>query len=245
MLGRVINSNCPECEKLMKAEEEKRQKEQLAENKRFKIARLFSQAGIPSRFQERNFSNYRAETLETQRALKIVKKYADNFEDRLAHGGGLILCGKPGTGKTHLATAIANQVILTGRSVVFTSVMRAIRSVKDTYRKDSEFNEQQAINKYLLPQLLIIDEVGVQFGSDTEKMILFEILNGRYECTLPTILISNLPEKELADYIGERIIDRLKEGGGALIAFDWESYRAKVHKDEKLPVYMAEPVKWD
>ena len=41
----------------------------------------------------------------------------------------------------------------------------------------------------------------------------------------PTILISNLTEEELGKYIGDRIIDRMKEGQGAVIKFDWESYR--------------------
>ncbi|KAA6208087.1 ATP-binding protein, partial [Avibacterium paragallinarum] len=41
----------------------------------------------------------------------------------------------------------------------------------------------------------------------------------------PTILISNLSEDELSRYVGERIIDRMREGKGAVINFDWESYR--------------------
>jgi len=41
----------------------------------------------------------------------------------------------------------------------------------------------------------------------------------------PTILISNLSEQELGIYIGERVLDRMMEGQGAIIAFDWESYR--------------------
>ena len=45
---------------------------------------------------------------------------------------------------------------------------------------------------FIRPDLLILDEVGVQFGSETEKMILFEIINGRYEQLKPTIVISNL-----------------------------------------------------
>ena len=44
---------------------------------------------------------------------------------------------------------------------------------------------------FIRPDLLILDEVGVQFGSETEKMILFEIINGRYEQLKPTIVISN------------------------------------------------------
>ncbi|EIG27035.1 hypothetical protein HMPREF1054_2009, partial [Haemophilus paraphrohaemolyticus HK411] len=50
-------------------------------------------------------------------------------------------------------------------------------------------------------------------------------INERYEAMKPTILISNLSQQELGAYVGERIVDRMREGGGAMIAFDWESYR--------------------
>ena len=84
-----------------------------------------------------------------------------------------------------------------GHSVYFTSVLKVTRSVKDCYRLDARKSVQQSIDELQKPALLILDEVGVQFGSDTEKLILFEILNGRYEAMLPTMLISNLSEPEL------------------------------------------------
>jgi DNA replication protein DnaC len=67
--------------------------------------------------------------------------------------------------------------------------------------------------------------VGVQFGSDTEKLMLFDILNERYERRRPTILMSNLPRDEVSAYLGERVFDRLREDGGQFISFTWESYR--------------------
>ncbi len=74
--------------------------------------------------------------------------------------------------------------------------------------------------------LLIIDEVGSQFGSDTEKLFIFEIIDGRYQEMKPTILISNLDINGIKESIGERCVDRLREGGGSMIAFNWESSRA-------------------
>ncbi|EJF3060091.1 ATP-binding protein, partial [Escherichia coli] len=74
---------------------------------------------------------------------------------------------------------------------------------------------------------LIIDEVGVQFGSDAEKLIMFEIINTRYEYMKPTILISNQSKDELSAFIGERVIDRMNDGGGCTLAFTWDSYRSR------------------
>lgn len=67
----------------------------------------------------------------------------------------------------------------------------------------------------------------MQFGSEAEKLILFEIINTRYEKMRPTILISNLPKDELSAFIGERVIDRMNDGGGCTLAFTWDSYRSR------------------
>ena len=104
--------------------------------------------------------------------------------------------------------------------------------------------EQDAIDALVMPDLLILDEVGVQFGTVTESLIMFEILNGRYEKVRPTIVMSNLTEDEITEYLGSRVVDRLKEGGGVLVAFDWDSYRGRVHKDDALPGRDVNPVDW-
>lgn len=245
VLGRWRNAPCPKCEEERKAQAQEIEQQRLASLRVNRIERLLGHSGIPKRFRERTFANFRAETEGQKRALQVSKAYAERFEDRMAHGGGLVFCGKPGTGKTHLACAIANHVIRTGRSAVFAAVIQAVRSVKETYRKDSETTERQAINALIAPDLLILDEIGVQFGSDTEKMIMFEILNGRYEEMRPTIVLSNLVQSELGDYLGARVIDRLQEGGGVVVAFDWESYRNQVHKDTDLPTANVQPVRWE
>ena len=103
------------------------------------------------------------------------------------------------------------------RMAVFTAVLGAIRSTKETFRKGAEITEAEAIERLPEPDLLVLDEVGVQFGSETEKMYLFEIINGRYEQLRPTIIISNLAKAALREYLGEREVDRLREGGGRMV----------------------------
>ena len=56
----------------------------------------------------------------------------------------------------------------------------------------------------------MIDEIGVQKGSDAERRILFSILENRMTDKYPTILISNLNAETLSDLIGERLYDRIK-----------------------------------
>jgi DNA replication protein DnaC len=73
--------------------------------------------------------------------------------------------------------------------------------------------------------LLIIDEIGVQFGSPFETNLMFDILNERYEKLRPTLLLSNLTAPEIKAFLGERIYDRLREDGGQFVPFDWQSHR--------------------
>jgi len=78
-------------------------------------------------------------------------------------------------------------------------------------------SEQQAFNYLARPGLLVLDEVGVQHGSETERMLLTEIVNDRYADEKPTILISNLTMLEFTQVVGERVADRFKEGGRVVV----------------------------
>lgn len=243
---KVIMSLCPLCQENKILKEKQRIEALNRQRKQQKIANLTECSGIPERFKTRNFDNYRVAHPQQKTALRIVRGYADQFEQCLKSGGGLILAGKPGTGKTHLAAAVAHHIIQSGRSVLFTSAIRALRKVKESYqRHPSKIPQQAIIDEFLLPDLLIIDEIGMQFGTETEKLIFFELLNGRYEAVLPSIIVSNLTESELSLYLGTRILDRLQEGGGAFVSFDWESYRKHAQKDADLPQSCVKPVAWE
>ncbi|WAL81333.1 ATP-binding protein [Pandoraea sp. XJJ-1] len=219
-------TDCPTCNDIrMREAEAERQRVEAAERRQQIADKLLGRAAIPPRFADRSLESYVASTPGAKNALAVATAYANAFEAMLADGSSLIFCGGVGTGKTHLAIGIARRVIDREMVAVFTSVLGAVRSVKETYRKGSDISEEQAIDRLIEPDLLILDEVGVQFGSDTEKMIMFEIINGRYEAVKPTILISNLAVKELETFIGERAFDRLREGGGRVVVFDWPSHR--------------------
>jgi DNA replication protein DnaC len=225
--AKIIITPCPACSAEASAKAEAKDRQRVENDRRDKIARLLNRAFIPERFSDRTLDSYRAETPGQQRALKIAKRYAEAFGEKANRGASLVLAGKPGTGKTHIACGIARELIEQKQlSAVFLTVLQALRHIKSTYRKDSEKSESDAIDDLLQPDLLILDEVGAQLGSEHEKMLMFEIINERYQDCKATILISNLNADELGEFLGDRVIDRFRESG-AVVAFDWESHRGK------------------
>jgi DNA replication protein DnaC len=223
-------ARCPSCD-AEQAEEHKRVDQERGERDRARrtaaqIEGYLQRAGLPSRFQGKDFSNYIPQTDEARAILRTCQDFASHFPRYASQGVGLILSGNAGTGKSHLAAAIAQHVITEHRQLaVYMTAARAFRMVKDTYQKSSARTEQQVYDLLAEPALLILDEIGVQHGSDTERNIIFEIVNERYEAMKPTILISNLALPSLTEYAGERVIDRMKENGGKLAVFDWKSHR--------------------
>ena len=112
-----------------------------------------------------------------------------------------------------------------GGTARFTSVSEINRLVRESKSFNSEYTETEIIDAFGNYDLLIVDEVGIQSGTDAESRALFDVFNARYQNVKPTIVISNLTKDQLTVALGERIVDRLKEGGGEILSFNWQSYR--------------------
>ncbi|MBP7526100.1 MAG: ATP-binding protein [Propionivibrio sp.] len=222
-------TRCPTCSADEDVKDKAQREVQERDDRRQAWQRRIGEAGIPERFQNRSLLSFIAESEAQARALQFATDYADRFDQALTTGRSALFLGKPGTGKTHLAVGIGLRIMhRDSRTVLFTTVIRAIRRVKDTWNRESTESETQAIAALAFPDLLILDEVGVQFGSDAEKLILFDVLNERYERRRPTLLLSNLALDDVKAYLGERVFDRLREDGGEAIPFDWASWRGRI-----------------
>lgn len=209
------------------------------ENRKARIDRAFERAAIPERFASRRLDTYVAGNDRQQRVLDFCQLYAARFDEVMKTGRSMILCGMAGTGKTHLSVGIAHEIMANGYTALYATVSGAVRRVRSTWGASGE-SEMEAIRMFTEPDLLILDEVGIQSGSDNEHSIIFDILNGRYERTRPTILLSNLPVfdvrndagvvtvRGIESYIGARLLDRMREGGGKTFDFDWPSHRGLV-----------------
>jgi len=182
--------------------------------------------GVSKRNVSKTFESFHIETPAQHKA----KELHEAFTNSVCNGkvsNNLIVCGSVGTGKTHLASAAINKMTRANKSCEIIKIIDLIREFKASWSKDNPNTEASLLDYYTNLDALIIDEVGVQFGSDTEKMIIFDIIDGRYNNILPTVLTSNLTYSEVKELIGERAIDRLREDGGAVVAMKWDSHRGK------------------
>lgn len=224
VMGKLMSvGRCKQCDEI-----EKKEKEEKEKAKEYKYAvRRRRDAGIGNRTMFAKFSDYKADTGSKQ---EHAKKTFMRLSEAIVNNGttfNIIASGGVGTGKTLLASALIESVIDERVSARIIKCIDLIRSLKETWSKKCEFTEREIIEKYSNLDLLIIDEIGVQFGSDTEKLFIFDIIDGRYQNMLPTVLISNRPIDQIKEEVGDRVIDRLREDGGTLVIFDWESARVK------------------
>lgn len=229
IIRKTGQSGCPAC--AQEARDAQEQAEKQADWERGAAARLERKLGaslIPRRFQGKTFANYRAESETQQRNLSRCREYAEQFEKNREDGRCVVMTGAPGTGKTHLAAAIAAHIMRSaGMTAVYRTVSSLLQFTKGSYGDRAEYTEAQAFASLVDPDLLIIDEVGATKPSEYELATLFNVINGRYEDQRPTIVISNLDAIRLGEVLGDRSVDRLREGRGIGLVFDGESQRLR------------------
>ncbi|WP_295541039.1 ATP-binding protein [uncultured Pseudacidovorax sp.] len=226
---RVVWTACPDCEEARKAEERRAEAQRQAEAAEQRLLAVIGTAGIPARFIGRSFDNFVADTQEKRRALAVARSFAADFGEHARRGTGLVFMGQPGTGKTHLAASI-QQALLPGRISLYLTVMQLVRRVRAAWRPDAKQTEEEVLTHLAGVPLLVLDEIGVQYGTDGEATILFEVLDRRYRDLKPTVLITNQDVDGLTQYLGERVFDRLRECC-TVVDFRWLSYRAQARKE--------------
>lgn len=181
------------------------------QKKQQRAIELLAKSGLGIRFQKRTFTN----TIINARnklAVEMAQAWTKEFP---SVEQGLLFMGPVATGKTHLAAAIANELISELYTVVFGNVTDIITLIKSSYGSQSELDETQLLKAITEDiDLLIIDDLGKEYATENTKMLLYQIINRLYENEKPVVITTNMTSETLAAKYGERgpaIVSRITE----------------------------------
>ena len=168
--------------------------------------------------------------LQTSVRLSLLGSYLG--PELVTEGRSLILGGRSGRGKTHLAVSIAYRAIQNGYDVLFTTAAQLIEELSAAAH-DGQLRD--GLLPYVQPHVLVIDEVGYLTYSDDAANVLFQVVDHRYLHKKPMLFTTNKPlsqwghvlhDGDLAEAITDRVLER-----GRLIQLRGASYRTRHLKD--------------
>lgn len=210
-----------ECES---REEAERKSRAIAEGRRIIRQSMLKASGMLARQQSQTFAGF-APTQKQKAAYSAARSFSAD------KGTGLVICGGVGSGKTHLAAAIAHDIIdryeiddewaldaakesktggyIGGFSpVYFISSTELMSSLRAAMNKGEH---SPAMQRCKSAQVLILDDLGAEKPSDWTVERIFEIIDHRYSSCRPTVITTNCTADELKRQIGTRSYDRIKE----------------------------------
>jgi DNA replication protein DnaC len=199
---------------------------------------LLTGARIPRRYEHCELSSYTTDFPGAHRSLAVAHLKASAFvrEYDPRDGTGLLITGKIGTGKTHLAVGIVKELILNrGIPCLFCDYRELLKQIQNSYNATVQTTELDILRPVFETDILVLDELGAVKPTEWVWDTVSLILNNRYNDNRATIITTNLPnlgpgkyrtnldpssreaaeqsnqEKTLGDRIGEPMRSRLHE----------------------------------
>jgi DNA replication protein DnaC len=196
--------------------------EEVAQRQQTRVQRLCRRATFPFLKSIDDFD------FTFQSTVKLSLLGSALSADFLTEGRNLVLTGKPGRGKTHLAVAIAYRAIQNGFDALFVTAAELIDDLSAAFRAG---RLAEALARYVSPDVLVIDEVGyLTYGTDAANM-LYHVVNDRHRRRRSMVFTSNkhpdawggvLHDEDLAQAIVDRVLER-----GRWLKLDGPSIRTK------------------
>jgi DNA replication protein DnaC len=174
------------------------------------INNSFNSSHISKEFQKKNFNNFilkdRPQTVRD--ANYCAKEYYNHFDEiRASRKNSIAICGRPGSGKTHLLIAVSNGLIKKGIRVLYFPWVEGLNEIKDDFSLlDSRIRHMQQV------EVLYIDDLfkGRKEPTEFQKEQLFAVINARYLENKPVLISSERTITEMVQ-IDEGIGSRLAE----------------------------------
>jgi DNA replication protein DnaC len=174
-----------------------------------------------------------------QSTVKLALLGSALSPDFVTDGRNLILHGKPGRGKTHLAVAIGYRAIQNGFDTLFVT---AAELIEDLHLASRDSRLADALVRYVAPHVLIVDEVGYLTYSHDAANVLYHVVTKRHQARRSMVFTSNkqpddwgavLHDDDLAAAIVDRVLER-----GRLLKLDGPSMRTR-HLGLDAPAHAA------
>ncbi|WP_039948360.1 ATP-binding protein [Leptospira fainei] len=180
-----------------------------------RIEALVKKAGIPAKYRYRTLDRMDTTEMSFLIAHDWAHELVMKWEERGRSAQGLYLWGNTGSGKTLLACAILNELILRyGMECKYAKINRDFLSaIRDTYQKESEIHgmEQTIKKQFMEVEVLVLDDFGANKESDWANSQLYDLIDSRYEEEKVTVLTSNISLSDWKDKAEGRIFSRLME----------------------------------
>ena len=162
------------------------------------------------------------------RAVEKVQGYLKEWDENRSAGRGLYFVGDVGTGKTHLAVAVMNELIARKRvPALFVTVPELLDNMRGTYNNPGR-NIDEWMDSVKNADLLLLDDLGAERANDWVRERIFVIVNHRYREELPTIFTSNTGPKDLTAQLGERTASRI------ISMCDWISLEGEDYREAEV-----------
>lgn len=172
------------------------------------IRQFYIQNYISKQIQDYQFDNFIITEIN-KKEVEIAKDFTEKFINE-NQKNGLIITGKSGVGKTHLATAILNKLTEKDMLVLIGRLILLLDVIKDTF-KDFSSKEKDIIELYSKVDMLIIDDLGTERISSWALEKLYTIIENRNENKLPIIVTTRFNKERLLDRFCQSEDEELSE----------------------------------
>jgi DNA replication protein DnaC len=194
----------PECET------KNDQREWVLMRRKARVGTLRERSGLSKRMKGYTLATFDpyANPPQSMKAVERVENYLKKWEENREAGRGLYLCGGVGTGKTHLAVAVMNELIRKQEPTLFVTVPELLDNLREVYMIPGR-DIDEWMDTVKNANLLVLDDLGAEKPTAWVQERIFVIVNHRYREALPTIFTSNIGPKDLAAQLGERTASRI------------------------------------
>jgi DNA replication protein DnaC len=169
-----------------------------------RIARLIQSAYIPARYQHCTLADFTTDFEGAHRALAAARLAAGRFvEEYPLVKTGLLFIGPIGTGKTHLAVGIMQELIRSkGVPCLFSDYRELLKEIQNSYNASVQTTELEVLRPVFDCEVLVLDELGAVKPSEWVWDTVSHILNSRYNDKKTTIVTTNFPNLPPGDSAG-------------------------------------------